>query len=375
MRIYLDCNATTPIDKEVSEITCRYLIDDFGNAGSHTHDYGAVAKQAVQKARDQVASLVDAKQEEIFFTSGATESNNLAILGLVQFAKKNHLNHIITTQIEHRSVLRPFAYLESLGFEVTYLKPSVDGRIDPMELQKSLREDTFLVSIMHVNNEIGVIQPISECAKVLKDHQAFFHTDSAQGFGKDFETLQNKRIDFISISGHKVYAPKGIGALIIRSRGSNVLNPLMYGGGQEQGLRPGTLAVPLIAGLGKAAELAKINYDERKEYCLEIKNAALEAFKSLDYKVNGNLKYMVPHTLNISFSGVNSETAISILKDLVAISSGSACSSQNYAPSHVLKAMGYSDKDAQEVLRFSWCHMTPMPDWQGIVEKIKNLQG
>ena len=375
MLIYLDCNATTPIDPEVKKVTYQYLSEDFGNSGSRTHDYGTKAKQAVQKGRDQIASVVMAKREEVIFTSGATESNNLAILGLIDYAKKNNLKHIITTQIEHKAVLEPCAHLQSMGFEVTYLRPDKNGIIEPNKLQIALRDDTFLVSIMHINNETGTIQPLGEYASILKGHNAFFHTDAAQGFGKEIKALQDKRIDLVSISGHKIYAPKGIGALITRRRGyeSIPLVPLMFGGGQERGIRPGTLPVHLIVGLGKAAELAEKECEVRKKHCSKIKEAAFKAFSSLNYNINGDKKNTVPHTLNISFPGLDSEAVILLLKDLVAISNGSACTSQKYEPSHVLKSMGNSDAEAQEALRFSWCYMTEMPNWQEISDRITTL--
>lgn len=375
MELYIDCNATTPIDDEVGKVTCRYLLEDFGNSGSRTHDYGTKAKQAVQKARGQIASPMKVKQEEVIFTSGATESNNLAILGLVDYAKENKLKHIITTEIEHKAVLEPVVYLQNLGFEATFLKPNSQGLVEPEELKAALRDDTFLVSIMHVNNETGVIQSLAQYAEILEEHEAYFHTDAAQGFGKEVPDLQNKRIDLISLSGHKIYAPKGIGALITKRRGfSNIpLRPMMYGGGQERGIRPGTLPVHLIAGLGKAAELAENKCEERKAYCQNIKEKALKTLLPLNPRINGAEDNTVAHTLNIAFPGLDSEAIILVLKDLVAISNGSACTSQNYEPSHVLKAMGNSDTEAQEALRFSWCYMTPMPDWEEIAVRIKHL--
>lgn len=373
MEIYLDCNATTPIEPEVADIVELFLVEEFGNSGSRTHEYGTRARQAVQKARDQIASLVKAKREEVLFTSGATESNNIAILGLAEYAAAKGLKHIVTSAIEHKAVLEPIRHLEGEGFKVTYLKPNSDGAIDACQLKENICDSTFLVSIMHVNNETGVIQPIEECAEALKGHKAFFHTDAAQGFGKEILALLNPRIDLISISGHKIYAPKGIGALIARRRGfhSPPLAPIMYGGGQERGIRPGTLPVHLIVGLGKAAELAEKNCESRKQQCQAIKDEALKHLLPLRPKVNG--AHAVPHTLNISFPGVDSEAVMLVLKDLVAISNGSACTSKNYEPSHVLKAMGNTDSEAQEALRFSWCHMTAMPDWREIADRIKGM--
>ncbi|HMN14408.1 MAG TPA: aminotransferase class V-fold PLP-dependent enzyme, partial [Bellilinea sp.] len=217
--IYLDCNATTPLDPEVRDILLHFLNTEFGNEGSRTHEYGARAKQAVQKARDQVAAVVAAKRDEVIFTSGATESNNLAILGLQQAGEGQGKKHIITTAIEHKAVLEPFDALERAGFEVTRVGVGADGSVDPEAIRAALRSDTLLVSVMHVNNETGIRQPLDSIADILKNHPAYFHADAAQGFGKDLEPLRNPRIDLISISGHKIYAPKGIGALVMRRRG------------------------------------------------------------------------------------------------------------------------------------------------------------
>ena len=250
MAVYLDCNATTPLEPEVQREMLRFFEGEFGNAGSRTHEFGARAKQAIQKARDQVAALVSAQREEVIFTSGATESNNLAILGLAAFGEQSKRRHIISTQIEHKAVLEPLEELERRGFEVEFLAPNSDGRVETEKIHAALRPDTLLVSVMHANNETGVIQPIEEIATILGKHAAYFHVDAAQTFGKLIEPLRNPRIDFISASAHKIYGPKGVGALIARRRGFDraPLTPLLFGGGQERGLRPGTLPVPLIVG-------------------------------------------------------------------------------------------------------------------------------
>ena len=373
--VYLDCNATTPLDPEVREILFHYLTDEFGNEGSRTHEYGSRAKQAVQKARDQVGALVGAKRDEVIFTSGATESNNLAILGLAAHGIEIGKRHLIGTRIEHKAILEPLEALEKQGFEVSWLSCDEQGCVSPDELRDTLRPDTLLVSIMAANNETGVRQPIQECANVLDGHDAFFHTDAAQVFGKDIEPLRNDRIDMISVSGHKIYAPKGIGALILRRRGYErpPLKPLFYGGGQERGLRPGTLPVAHVAALGKAAETAMINHDKRRIRCREIKDAALAAFSSLSPRIHGRPEETMDHVLNLAFPGIDSEALIVALKDLVAISNGSACTSSSYTPSHVIKAMGYSDDEANEAIRLSWCHLTPDVDWDGLVERVENL--
>ncbi|MBC8343425.1 cysteine desulfurase DndA [Desulfobacula sp.] len=373
--IYLDCNATTPIDPEIFKEIQPFLLEEFGNSGSRTHEFGARAKRAVQKAREQVASVVHANQEEVIFTSGATESNNIAILGLRKTGIEQKRKHMITSMLEHKAVLEPCEYLEKEGFEITRLPVTSQGVINLEALQNALRPDTLLVSIMQVNNETGIRQPINLVSEILKDHPAYFHTDAAQGFGKDLETIQNPRIDLISISGHKIYAPKGIGALITRRRGyaSLPLEAIFFGGGQERGLRPGTLPVALIVGMGKAAELAGRDIEKRKLACKKIRVEALSALTDLEPKLTGDSSLMMEHVLNFSFTGLDSEALMVGLKDLVAISNGSACTSANYSPSHVLLAMGLSEDQANECIRLSWCYMTPQIDWIEIAERIHKM--
>lgn len=373
--VYLDCNATTPLELEVREVLLRYLTEEFGNEGSRTHEYGARAKQAVQRARDQIAAVVGATRDEVIFTSGATESNNLAILGLAEAGLDSGRSHLITSALEHKAVLEPLDALEKRGFEVTRLGSDRNGRVDPEELAAALRPDTLLVSVMQVNNETGVCQPLSEIATVLKDHPAYFHTDAAQGFGKDLQTLRNPRIDLISVSGHKIFAPKGIGALILRRRGYErpPLTPLMKGGGQERGLRPGTLPVALIAALGTAAETAVRDHQKRLARCQSIREQALAALAPLSPQIVGSPDQVMPHVLNVAFGSLDSEALMVALKDLVAISNGSACTSSSYTPSHVLRAMGMSDDEANCHVRISWCHLTPETDWGAVAERIKAL--
>jgi cysteine desulfurase len=374
--VYLDCNATTPLDPEVSDILLHYLIDEFGNEGSRTHVYGSRAKQAVQRARDQITNVVGAKRDEVIFTSGATESNNLAILGLRQVGFEQNHRHIITTAIEHKAVLAPCMALAQSGFEITYLPVGASGAVDPKDLCKALRPDTLLVSVMQVNNETGVCQPLDEIAEVLKNFPAYFHTDAAQGFGKDLEPLRNPRIDLISISGHKIYAPKGVGALIARRRGYKrpPLHPLVYGGGQERGLRAGTLPVALIAALGMAADIAVRDNEKRRQVCKQIREQALAALLHLGPKLTGDQNLVMDHVLNMSFSNLDSEALIVTLKDLIAISNGSACTSSSYSPSHVLKAMGMSDDEANSCVRISWCHLTPEINWLAVSNKIQRVR-
>ena len=361
----------------MEEIFLRYVREEFGNAGSRTHEYGTRAKQAVQKARDQVAAVVKCNREEVIFTSGATESNNLAILGLRAHGEKTGRKHIVATAIEHKAVLEPLEHLEANGFAVTLIKPDESGSVSAEAVVAALRPDTLLVSVMHVNNETGVIQPIDDIAKALAKHEAFFHVDAAQSFGKRLPELQDRRIDLISISGHKIYAPKGIGALITRRRGyeRTPLTPLVFGGGQERGLRPGTLPVALIVALGAAAELAARDVDKRNKYCAAIKQEALAAFSQVGGVPTGDVTKTVPSTLNIAVPGLDSEAVMLALKEVVAISNGSACTSQNYTASHVLTAMGLSEDRVKGALRFSWCHLTPKVDWPAVVGAIKAMGG
>ena len=373
--IYLDCNATTPLEPDIEKIMIQYMSTDFGNAGSRTHEYGLRAKQAVQNARTQIADLINADKDEIIFTSGATESNNLAILGLANFGIESGQKHIISTQIEHKAVLEPLQILEEKGFEITLVPPNKQGWVDPNSIEKVLRDDTLLVSLMHVNNETGVTQPVSEIAKLLESRETIFHVDAAQGFGKEIDTLKNKRIDLMSISAHKVYGPKGIGALLTRKREYDrlPLQPLMFGGGQERKLRPGTLPVHLIVGFGLAAELAKKNHIARKKTCELFRKNALSMLEPLKPIINGIESLTVPHVLNISFPGLDNEALMVALKDIIAISNGSACTSQSYTPSHVLKAMQLPEEVIKGTVRISWCHMTKQPDWGKVVKIIRSF--
>jgi cysteine desulfurase len=373
--VYLDCNATTPVDPRVQAEVLTYLVEEFGNAGSRTHAYGQAAKDRVNRARQQVAAVVDARPEEVIFTSGATESNNLAILGLADYGADAGLRHIISTQVEHKAVLEPLEEMARRGFEVTLLPPTAGGWVDPDAIQQALRPDTLLMSVMAVNNETGVIQPIPEIADVLAGSEAYFHVDAAQAFGKQIEPLRHRRIDLMSISGHKIHVPKGIGALVTRRRGYQrpPLRPLLFGGGQERGLRPGTLPVALIAGLGTAAELALREHAERARSCAAIQNAALAALRPLGIILNSDPDRLVPHTLNFSIPGLDSEAAILALKDIAAISNGSACTSQTYEPSHVLASAGLPSGLIAGALRLSWSYLTPPVDWRQIANRLQGL--
>lgn len=373
--MYLDCNATSPVEPEVLESMIHYCREEYGNAGSRTHVYGAAANRALRRAREQVAAVVDASWEDIVFTSGATESNNLAILGAATAAAANSsARHIISTQIEHKAVLEPLEELTRRGFEVTFVSVDPSGVVDVAALQAALRSDTLLVSVMHVNNETGVIQPLAEVGKLLSGHPAVFHTDAAQGFGKELDGLRCERLDLISISGHKIYAPKGIGALVLRSSPRELrLAPLLFGGGQESGLRPGTVPVHLAVALGVAASAALRDFSQRRALCLKFRETLLEQLAPLQPVVHGDPNRTLPHVVNIRFGEIDSEALMIALRELVAISNGSACTSAQYAPSHVLRAMGLTDQQANAATRWSWCHSTSLPDWNEVANLIRLL--
>ena len=377
MPVYLDCSATTPVDPRVGATVTRHMVEEYGNAGSRTHEFGARAKRAVQRAREQVAISVDASPDEVFFTSGTTESNNLALLGLATFGERVRHRHVISTLIEHKAVLEPLSVLRARGFEVDLVPPTSEGWVDPESIGNLLRPDTLVVSVMHANNETGVVQPIEAVSELLVGHSAFLHVDAAQTYGKLSAPLSDRRIDLISLSGHKLFAPKGIGALIARRRGYDrpPLTPLMFGGGQERGLRPGTLPVALVVGLGLAVELAREEEKARRAACLSFRTQVLEGLRSLEPRFNGDVSRTLSHVVNLSFDGIDSEAAMVALKDLVAVSNGSACTSANYEPSHVLQAMGLSEDRIKGALRLSWAHMTEAVDWDRVVARLLALRG
>ena len=365
MGVYLDCAATTPIDPHVLEVCVRYLKDDFGNTASRTHPEGAKARRAVERARDQIATVVNANRGDVIFTSGATEANNLAIQGLTRV---DRMTHIVTTSIEHSAVMEPINMLETWGYRVTRIAPGKSGAVDAREVAEAVTDATLLVSVMHVNNETGVIQPIEQIAEHLGGKPVYFHTDAAQGFAKDLTALRHERIDLISISGHKICGPKGVGALIARRRGRErpPLLPLHYGGGQERGLRPGTLPVALIAALGEAAERWSKGASERWTDGLRFRQSLLDGLAPLHPSVNG--ENALPFILNVGIPGHDSDSIMEAWADLVSVSSGAACSSHSYTCSHVLSSMGVQTDNA---IRFSWCHLSEMPDLQAMVAALQ----
>lgn len=372
---YLDCCATTPIDPRVASDVIHFMTEEFGNAGSRTHEYGARAKKAVEQARDSIAKVVSAKRDEIVFTSGATESNNLAILGMAQHGIAIGKRHIVSTQIEHNSVLEPLQELKSRGFEVTLVAPTEGGWLSPESIRAAVRPDTLLVSIMQANNETGVLQPIEQIARALSDHPAFFHVDAAQSFGKEPADLSSQRLDLISISGHKIFAPKGVGALVARRRGFGrvPLSPITFGGGQERGLRPGTLPVHLIVGLGRAADLALSSSSARTKACQTFRSSLTSGLAPLRPIMNGDQSMCLANVVNLSFPGLDSEAVIVALKDVIACSNGSACTSESYKLSHVLASMALPEDRIRSAVRLSWCHMTPPVDWGNVVRILRQL--
>ena len=359
MTLYLDYNATTPVDPRVQAEINRCFSEEWGNAGS-PHEFGLRAKALVHAARDRIARVVAARRHDVVFTSGATESNNLAILGLADHGLATGKRHIVSTQIEHKAVLEPLAALSRRGFEITLVPPTPAGRVEVEELLAAVRPETLLISIMHVNNETGVIQSIGEIAERLGDCDTKLHIDAAQGFGKEIIPLRHPRIDYISISSHKIFGPAGIGALVVRHRKNRpiLLSPLMLGGGQELGLRPGTLPVALISGFGLAAELAHQESGERKKRCEEIRRQILQAILPLHPTIHGNLEFALPHVLNVSFSGLDGEDVVDLLQGIVAVSTGSACTSVCATASHVLAAMHVPQPALDGAVRFSWGHLS-----------------
>lgn len=358
MGIYLDYNASTPIDERVLNVMLDTYKNYYGNADSRTHDYGIKARQVVESARASVANLLKVKKDEVFFTSGATESNNMVFLGLQDYAEHVNKKHIITTSIEHNAVLQPLKFLETKGFSVTYVKPDSSGRISSKSVFDSICDETLLVSVMHANNETGIIQPVDEIGGKLSEMGILFHIDAAQSFGKLVDELKNIKYDMLSASAHKMYGPQGIGVLVLKKKRYKLppLKPIMYGGGQEYGIRPGTLPTALIAGFGEACRIAENEYTDNIKKCAEIKNNIIKIldYHNVEYSINGDQLFCMPNTINIAFHGVNSEALMLASKDYCGISNGSACNSTKYEKSYVLKSMGYDEDRIENSVRISW---------------------
>ncbi|KAF1815239.1 cysteine desulfurase [Eremomyces bilateralis CBS 781.70] len=351
--IYLDMQATTPTDPRVLDAMLPFMTGLYGNPHSRTHAYGWETEKAIEKAREHIAALIGADPKEIIFTSGATESNNMSIKGVARFFKKGgKKNHIITCQTEHKCVLDSCRHLQDEGFSVTYLSVDSNGLIDLKELEAAMRPETCLVSIMTVNNEIGVVQPMAEIGRLCRSKKIFFHTDGAQAVGKIPLNVNEMNVDLMSISGHKIYGPKGVGACYVRRRPRVRLDPIITGGGQERGLRSGTLAPALSIGFGEAARIAKVEMEYDTKRIKYLSDRLLSGLLSLEHtSLNGDPNQHYPGCVNVSFAYVEGESLLMALKD-IALSSGSACTSASLEPSYVLRALGNSDESAHSSIRF-----------------------
>ena len=372
--IYLDYSATTPVDPRVAQKMIPFLTEQFGNPASRSHSYGWESEEAVENARAEVAKLVNCDAKEIIWTSGATESDNLAIKGAALFYKTKG-KHLITLKTEHKAVLDPCRELERQGFEVTYMDPEPDGLVDLEKFKAAIRPDTIVVSIMYVNNEIGVIQPITEIGEICREKGIIFHVDAAQATGKVIIDLQKLKVDLMSFSAHKTYGPKGIGALYVRRKPRVRLEAQMHGGGHERGLRSGTLATHQIVGMGEAFRLARLEMAAENERTRMLRDRLLAGFKDIEeIYVNGDLEKRVPHNLNVSFNFVEGESLIMGIKEL-AVSSGSACTSASLEPSYVLRALGRNDELAHSSIRFTMGRFTTEAEIDFAIKLLKERIG
>ncbi|MFT5294942.1 MAG: cysteine desulfurase [Colwellia sp.] len=374
--IYFDYSATTPVDKRVAEKMMQYMTTDgfYGNPASRSHKFGWQAEEAVDIARNQVADLLNADPREIVFTSGATESNNLAIKGAANFYKKKG-KHIITCKTEHKAVLDTCRELERQGFEVTYLDPETNGLIDLNKLEAAMRDDTILVSIMHINNEIGVIQDIAEIGELCRSRKIIFHVDAAQSVGKIEIDMQQLKVDLMSISAHKFYGPKGMGAMYVSRKPRIRLESQMHGGGHERGMRSGTLPTHQIVGLGEACRIAKEEIAQDRVHVTKMRDRLWAGLNEMEQVfVNGDFDNRYPGNLNVSFNFVEGESLIMALKDL-AVSSGSACTSASLEPSYVLRALGLNDEMAHSSIRFSFGRFTTEEEIDYAIALIKKSIG
>ncbi len=373
--IYLDYSATTPVDPRVAAKMIPFLCEDFGNPASRSHSFGWVADAAVEEAREQVAKLVNADPKEIVWISGATESNNLAIKGAANFYAGTKGKHIITVRTEHKAVLDTVRELERQGFEATYLDVKEDGLLDLEVFKAAIRPDTVLASVMFVNNEVGVIQPIAELGEICREKGVIFHVDAAQATGKVEIDLSKLKVDLMSFSAHKTYGPKGIGALYVRRKPRIRLEAQMHGGGHERGFRSGTLAVHQIVGMGEAFRIAKEEMAEENARIGQLRDRLYNGLKEIEATyVNGDLEQRVPHNLNMSFAYVEGESMIMAIKDL-AVSSGSACTSASLEPSYVLRALGRNDELAHSSIRFSIGRFTTEEEIDYAINLLKSKVG
>ena len=372
--VYLDYAATTPVDKRVAEKMIPYLTETFGNPASSSHAFGWAAEEAVEKARADIAALINADPKEIVFTSGATESDNLAIKGAAHFYQSKG-KHLITVKTEHKAVLDTMRELERQGFEVTYLGVQENGLIDLEELKAAIRDDTILISVMWVNNEIGVVQDIPAIGEICRERKIVFHVDAAQACGKVPVDVEAAKIDLLSMSGHKVYGPKGIGALYVRRKPRVRLEAQMHGGGHERGFRSGTLPTHQIVGMGEAFRIAKEELEQDMAHYRKLRDIFLKGIEGIEeVYINGDLEHRAPNNLNVSFNFVEGESLIMAVKEL-AVSSGSACTSASLEPSYVLRALGRNDELAHSSLRITFGRMTTEEEVKFAAELIKSKIG
>lgn len=375
MAVYLDYNASSPIDERVLERMIEVYRLHYGNADSRTHVFGTDAKEIVINSRKTIAKILGIDSSDVFFTSGSTESNNMAILGLLDYALESGQNHFITTSIEHKSVLEAMKHLQEKGCTVDFVSPDASGRIRPEQILDLVTDKTALVSMMHVNSETGIIQPIEEVGTALAETNTYFHVDATQSFGKLNDTLWNAKYNMLSITAHKLGGPQGVGAFILRRDRTYrrpPVKPLLYGGQQERGYRPGTTPVALVAGFALAAELCDKESVAHMESCRAIRQSFLEAIQGLSYTLNGDQEYCLPSTINISFHGVDAEGIFLAVREDYAFSNGSACNSGSHAPSYVLTSMGLDEARINEAIRISWNHDTKV-DFSALVNYIRSI--
>ena len=374
MGIYLDNNSSSPIDERVLAVMVDVYLNSYGNADSRTHNHGEQARIIVENARKQVASLLEINSSEVFFTSGSTESNNITIQGLEEYALKTNKKHIITSAIEHKSILETVNMMKKKGFDVDIVNPDLSGQINVQEILDKVRDDTLLVSVMHVNNETGIIQPVDRLGTELEKRNILFHVDATQSCGKLVDEIRNLKYNMLSFSAHKLKGPQGVGVLILKKKKYKLppVKNIMYGGQQEGGIRPGTIPVALVAGCGKACEIAEKEYRENSQKCKSLKVILEELLKksNVNYHYNGAQQYCIDSSVNICFKGVMSEALMLSSKQYCSVSNGSACTSKSYSPSYVLEAMGIPTEDIENSIRISWGPETNEIEFRDNINKM-----
>ena len=374
MGIYLDNNSSSPIDERVLAVMVDVYLNSYGNADSRTHNHGEQARIIVENARKQVASLLEVNSSEVFFTSGSTESNNITIQGLEEYALKTNKKHIITSAIEHKSILETVNMMKKKGFDVDIVNPDLSGQINVQEILDKVRDDTLLVSVMHVNNETGIIQPVDRLGTELDKRNILFHVDATQSCGKLVDEIRNLKYNMLSFSAHKLKGPQGVGVLILKKKKYKLppVKNIMYGGQQEGGIRPGTIPVALVAGCGKACEIAEKEYRENSQKCKSLKVILEELLKksNVNYHYNGAQQYCIDSSVNICFKGVMSEALMLSSKQYCSVSNGSACTSKSYSPSYVLEAMGIPTEDIENSIRISWGPETNEIEFRDNINKM-----